>query len=498
MKRLLYIVACTFTSLGPTGTNAASYQADLDSWISRDLTPYVREQLTSQPRFRNEPIRFVVLAEGNPQSASSKLALSIRDRLREAVAKEPGLRIVWQRNVSATSETGHIDCTRDQVNYYIGVEVVEDRGGLINVNIRALDIEDQSWVAAFSRSWRGYPDARQKRQLRQVESDRTFRGKRDSPYDESQFDLLAAHLAHELGCALLRQTAGEYIVARSANDAEDKAQAAMLELVSNNLAEFRAARFATISGDGNSVIEGKAHQIDDELFQYWVTITPSESDSDLSIISASAYIRIREKYAISTLIPAVTIPMAKSDDGFLGALEIVELRDGRSCQSGHAALRNSKMFNSSYSTSANDCYALAINASSDSVLFFLNHQLNNGLVRLSRRPCSGPTDAKIARSDEQLHFPLPVDLLMSGSWAAAYGWQLNPDKDTYYVIAATDTKVARALSQHIRQLPNRCSASVRSGLKGRKLEQWLDKFASIAEQWKQDVDWQAIRVKNIY
>ena len=146
MKRLLYIVACTFTSLGPTGTNAASYQADLDSWISRDLTPYVREQLTSQPRFRNEPIRFVVLAEGNPQSASSKLALSIRDRLREAVAKEPGLRIVWQRNVSATSETGHIDCTRDQVNYYIGVEVVEDRGGLINVNIRALDIEDQSRI----------------------------------------------------------------------------------------------------------------------------------------------------------------------------------------------------------------------------------------------------------------------------------------------------------------------------------------------------------------
>jgi hypothetical protein len=81
---------------------------------------------------------------------------------------------------------------------------------------------------------------------------------------------------------------------------------------------------------------------------------------------------------------------------------------------------------------------------------------------------------------------------------AAPGWELNPDKDTYYVIAANNTKAARAISQHIGQLPNRCSASVRSGFEGRELRRWMDEFAAITRHWKQAVDWQVVRVKNIY
>jgi len=498
VKFTTYLVACSILCFASTAARAASYQADLESWVVRDLTPYVVEQLTSQPRFKNEPIRLVVLADENPQSASSKLALNIRDRLRASLAAEAGLRIVWQGAASLAPASGNIDCTKDQVNFYIGVEVVEDRGGLVNVDIRALDIGDQSWVAGFSRSWRGYLNTHQSRQLNEVEIDRTFRGRRDAPFDDSQYDLLAAHLAREIGCSLLRQTAGEYIVTNSAIDPEGEAEAAMLELVSNNLADFRAVQFSTMVGDANATIEGKAHQIDDELYQYWVTITPNDAESELAAISASAYIRIREKYSIASLIPSISVPMAKSDDSFLQALSIVELRDARSCPTDNSAFAGSQVFDNGYSTSAFDCYALAVESSQDSVLFFLNHQLNNGLVRLSGRSCSERSDAKIARIDEQLRFPLPIDSLMSDSWVAGDGWRLNPDKDTYYVIAATDTKAARALSQHIGQLPNRCSASVRNGLEGPELRRWMDQFAAIAKHWKQSVDWQLIRVKNIY
>ncbi len=498
MSRIAYFIAYLLGIFTSSTTDAASYQADLESWISRDLTPYVTQQLTSQPRFRNESIRFVVLAAENPQSASSKLALSIRDRLRDSVAQEPGLRIVWQRDVTLASASANIDCTKDEVHYYIGVEIVEDRGGLINIDIRALDIEDHSWVAGFSRSWRGYPDNVQRRQLHQEETDPSFRGERGAPYDESEFDLLAAHLAHELGCSLLRQTAGEYVVSGAASDSGDEAESVMLELVSNNLAEFRAAQFSTVQDETNAVIEGKAHQIDDELYQYWITITPKKAGSELPALSANAYIRVREKYSAAALIPSINIPIVKNDDGFLGALKIVELRDTRSCPKENTAFRDSGVFNGSHSSSAIDCYALEVDASIDSVLFFLNHQLNNGLVRLSGESCSARADASIARIDETLRFPLPIDSLMSDSWLAADGWELSPDKDTYYVIAATDTKAARAMSQHIRQLPNRCTASVRSGLEGRELQRWLDEFASIAEHWKQAVDWRVVRVKNIY
>ncbi len=493
-----FLIVFMVSLLGSTASHAARYQADLEAWISKDLTPYVTQKLSSSPRFKNESVRFVVLADENPQSASNKLAMSIRDRLRDSAAQDPGLKIVWHRDVSVAAESGNIDCTKSQVDYFIGVEVVEDRGGLINVYVRALDVEDQSWVAGFSQSWRGYPDAAQRRQLQQTEIDHSFHGRRDAPFDESQFDLLAAQLAHELGCSLLRQTAGEYVLAGTTQESENAAETAMLELVSNNLADFDALQFSMAGDDANAVIEGKAHRIDDELYQYWVTITPSLADSDLPTISANAYIRVQEKYSAAMLIPAIHTPLARSDERFVGELKVVEMRNGRFCQASGDRVGGSRVFNSPYSSAAIDCFALEVEPSSDSVLFFLNHQLNYGLVRLSGQPCDAGTDAKIARMNEPLRFPLPVDALLSDSWTAADGWNLNPDADTYYVIATTDRKAARALSRHINQLPNRCSAAMRSGLEDRELQRWMGRFAEIAERWKQSIDWQAIRVKNIY
>ena len=270
----------------------------------------------------------------------------------------------------------------------------------------------------------------------------------------------------------------------------------MLDLVRNNLAHFRAVQFS--NEETNALIEGKAHQIDNSLYQYWVTITPREAHSDLSAISASAYIRIQDKYAVAEMIPSVSVPVAKSDTEFLSGLKIVKLRDAKSCAARSDRFGDSRGFSTSYLSFAIDCYALQINSSSDSVVFFLNHQLNNGLVRLSGEPCDHRADAKVARFEERLLFPLPTDSLMSDAWVSADGWRLNPDWDTYYAIAAADTKAARALSQHIGQLPNRCSGSVRSGLEGLDLQRWMDKFAAIAEHWQQSVDWQVIRVKNIY
>jgi hypothetical protein len=132
------------------------------------------------------------------------------------------------------------------------------------------------------------------------------------------------------------------------------------------------------------------------------------------------------------------------------------------------------------------------------VVFFLNHQLNNGLVRLADAACLERTSARIVRTDQQLQFALPPDSLPSAAWSAAESWQLQPDLDTYYAVAATDTKAARALSQHIEQLPKRCSASVRPGLEGLALRQWIEELTEIVRHWEPAIDWQTIRVKNIY
>jgi hypothetical protein len=464
--------------------------------------PYVSQQLTTQPRFRNELLRFVVMTDENPQSASNRLALALRDRLRNSLADVPGIRIAWQPEHSAPGTVnGNIDCTKDDVHYYIGIELTEDRAGSLSVEVRALDVEDRTWVAGFSRSWHGPLSTPQRRLLRQPETDLSFRGQRGAPYDETQTDLLAAHLAHDLGCTLLRQTAAEYVVnsgGERANTDTAVGTTGMLELITNNLADYRAVQYSTTAANANAVLEGKAHQIDDELFQYWITITPVDADSAMPTLSSNAYIRIPEKFSAAVLEPEVRISMAKVHAGFLDTLQIVELRNVRSCASGNNRYRTSRETSSSYSFAGDDCYALEVGSTADAVVFFLNHQLNHGLVRLADATCSQRTSAKIARTNKQIRFPLPLESLPSSSWAAADSWQLHPDRDTYYVVAATDTKAARALAQHIERLPKRCSASMRGGLEETELKRWLEELAVITEHWQGAIDWRSIRVKSIY
>ena len=63
----------------------------------------------------------------------------------------------------------------------------------------------------------------------------------------------------------------------------------------DNLAGIRALQRSATVGSANAVIEGKAHRIDDDLYQYWVTITPVDPETDMTTLSADAYVRIPDR-----------------------------------------------------------------------------------------------------------------------------------------------------------------------------------------------------------
>jgi hypothetical protein len=499
MKSLrLFLCASAFLlSVLPAG--AASRHASLDAWIANELTPFVREQLTTHPRFKGESLRFVVLENGNPQAASNSLALGVRDRLRDSVADVAGIRIAWQPdNPHYLRHTGPggIDCTKTEVHYLIGIEMKLLDPGTLSVEIRALDMEDRSIVTGFSKSWQGQISSRQYREFRRAETDLTFRGEREVPYDESQSDLLAAHLAHDLGCGLLRQTEAEYVIAQAGDHAEDDPVNSMVELVGNNLARYSSLQISSAAETANSIIEGKAHRIDEDLYQYWITVQPREAGSELSALSASAYVRLPEKFVVAEIFDGPADPALRSKPGFLGSLRLVELQESTSCLAPGIS-DTSQRYQRSYADNG-ECFALAVRSSDDAVVFFLHHQLNNGLVRLADASCFHSTSARIVKSKQQVQFVLPAESLTSAAWNAAESWQLYPDRDTFYAVAATDNKAARELSGHIRRLPRRCSASVRPGLEGIGLRQWTDELTRIIDRWGPAIHWQTIRVKNIY
>ena len=494
-QTLMILVTST---LALTSVHAASNKPTLDAWVDDSLIPSVVSQLKTHPRFNNEIVRFVVMQDGKPAATTNALALALRDRLQDAVIDQTDIRVGWQvdrQKFDRRSEQSRVDCTTGDVHYYIGLELEELRSGRFTVSVRALDIEQQNWISGFGDYWQGTLTTMQHRAWRQPRSDMAYLGQRTVPFEDTQTDLLAAQLAHDLGCSILRQMSGEYVATLSGNGNSNET----LSLVSNNLADYQALQITSNDTGTNSIIEARAHRVDDDLYQYWVTITPTDPESDMPTISASAYAYLQE-----TFLPAVPATVAHSSESseisdnseLIRSLKIVNTNSVSLCQ---GLVNDSRqVYGHDTNREPGQCLALEAQTGQDAVVFFLYHQLNNGLVRLADRECSSRSSARVARERQPLLLPLAVTTAMSLSWLPGNDWMIEPDADTFYAIASNNTKAARALGHHFEQLPKRCGSSVRPGLEGAELRQWFSELHAIADHWRTDIDWQSVRVKNVF
>ncbi|MGI9237614.1 MAG: hypothetical protein ACR2QZ_09470 [Woeseiaceae bacterium] len=496
---------------------AQSREKDLDRWLDRDLIPYVRQQLLVHPRFKNETVMFVVLKNNAPASASNALALSLRDRVLAAAVATPGVAVGWQQGRTSRSiDSQPQDCTLDDVHYYVGVELTQKLDSNYAVNVRALDLEDRNWVTGFGKRWQGRLSTTQRQAMRQSRIDETFLGARDVPFTLAQTDLLAAHLAQKLSCAMQKRVSDEYVVATDVQEPTSQGLQGTVELISNNLASRQALTLSNDDGRSNAVLSGKAHQIDGALYQYWLTVTPQNVDDDVAALSASAYIVLPETAlaentpqfatrqdedrrleprgakAIPTAVPTVvSIPNA-GKDSLVSPLRIASPTSFSDCQDGSVAIRDA-----TYMAGVRPCSLLETEAHSDSIVFFLQHQANHGLVRLSGPECRDRTSVRVARKGESIRFPIARTTTVGRNWSETHDWLVEPDLDTYYAVVVSDAQVARRVANHLDALPLRCSASIRPGYEGVELREWLADFAMITARSSGNVDWRALRVNDV-
>ena len=502
MTRAALIAAC----LALAGTQAQALESKLDRWFDRELVPYVTAQLVEHPRFKGESVMFVVLEDNVPAAVSNTLAVSLRDRLLDAALNTPGV-VVGRRQGgrAATPSSQPVDCTGDDVHYYIGIAVSRRINGSFGVGVRALDLEDRNWVSGFGRSWQGELNLVEQRALRQRLPDATFRGARDVPFSADESDLLAAHLAHDLSCALLRQTGALYVVAANPEPDVDDNLAAAVQLAGNNLAGHDALELSGDDKQVNATLSGKAHRIDDTLFQYWLTITPTDPDSELSTMSASAYVLLPGRRLAAD--PPVAGPDAPpravsramvavphgGGDALLGPMRILKSQDTRLCErSGGGPMRTS-----GYGDSPPQCSVLIADTYADAIVFVLANQANFGLVRLGGPDCRDRTAPHVVTRGSAMRYPVPFTAIGSSEMRETVDWRVAPGVDTYYAFAVTDARVAREFANHIDRLPLRCSRSLRRGLQDNALHRWLDEFAVLAERHAPHVGWRAIEIKDV-
>jgi len=243
-------------------------------------------------------------------------------------------------------------------------------------------------------------------------------------------------------------------------------------------------------------MDATAHRIDNDLYQYWVTITPLDTGSGLATISASAYIHLRENYRPAALSDIRQGADPARNSPLISTFAIVRLNGVSQCD-GAGGTGRFVYEGLHVKRQGERCYALQTETQQDSVVFFLHNQLNNGMVRLADHHCSQRSDAHIARHGEPLQFPLAIDATESPSWSPGNGHGFDPEEDTFYAVASSNTKAARALARHFERLPERCGYSVRPGLEGDELRLWFDQFEAIARHWQSEVDWQSVQVRNV-
>lgn len=505
MKRLLLVVLVLIAQAIPA--TAQSREKDLDKWLDREAIPHVRQQLLVHPRFKGETVMFVVMRDNRPAPQTNALAISLRDRLLDAAVNTPGVVVGWQQGRTPVAGGSAVDCVRGDVHYYIGVELGQELDSTYSVTVRALDLEDRSWVTGFGTRWQGSLGTIQRQAMRQSLVDTTFRGSRDVPFTLAETDLLAAHLAQELSCALGKGTTGEYLLAPETTDDDVLDLEAMPLLVGNNLAGRGAVDIAPSVAQGNALLRGMLHQVDGPLYQYWLTVMPQDAAPSLSTLSASAYVllpghalaRAKQQGAASAQVTtgrapavaakaAVSVPSAGAE-ALLTPLQIGAAAAPRDC----IPLRTRSQ--SAFAAQPR-CSLLRTVAQADVIVFFLAHQANQGLVRLGDAQCRERTLASIGGSGNPVHFPIP-STDATGSVGETLTWFVEPPVDTYYAVAVTNARAARSFANHIDQLPLRCSDAVREGLRGERLREWLDSFATLAAQTAPYFDWRALQVRNV-
>ena len=504
-RRILLLVTLLVAQSIPTV--AQSREKDVDRWLDRDLIPYVRQQLLVHPRFKNETVMFVVLRDNAPASASNALALSLRDRILAAAVATRGVAVGWQQGRSSSSiDAQSQNCMLDDVHYYIGVELSQNLDSSYTVNVRALDLEDRNWVTGFGKRWQGQLSTTQRQAMRQSRIDETFLGARDVPFTPAQTDLLATHLAHQLSCAMQKRVADDYVVAADLREPESPALKGTVELISNNLAGRDALTLSKDESKANAVLSGKAHRIDGALYQYWLTVTPQSADDDVAALSASAYVVLPEVTPANSpprhvpagddttppVVPAlVSVPNA-GNNALIAPLRLAPPSSFSECRDGSVAIREA-----SYMTSIRPCSLLKTEARADSIVFFLQHQSNHGLVRLSGPECRARTAVRVARKGESIRFPIAKTSTATQDWSEIHDWLLRPELDTYYAVVTSDARLARRIANHMDELPPRCTESIRPGFKDEELREWLSDFAMITAHAADNVDWRAVRVNNV-
>ncbi len=418
----------------------------LNEWLGDSAVPALRRTLSEHPRFRNEKVHVAVLDGEKVAVRTSGLAVAVREAVHSALLDSTGANVLQL--------DGPPPCGREpRSGYYLAVSATAS-GKRGSVQLRLYDVVEQQWVAGFAHQWRGELSANQRDAARRSTVAGSAAGLREKPFTAGQSDLLAGHLATELACRLLQSGDDETGIS--------PARGRSASLIAGNLARHDVH----IVAGGDTVLDTRIHQVDDNLYQVWAILTPT-GESGLAALAVSAY-------ATEPLLPpsrnvaAAPGTLRPAPVALLSPLDVVSSAgcDGRRGESlgGRPVIE------------PGSCFGLAFDADPEARVFVVNHQVDGRLVRLHPSRCDHVSPDR----------PGPGMTFPSGPHSLA--WDERGGTETFYVIAARSGR--ESIAGLLARLPDRCDAPD-SGFDHRR---WLRDVDRAIRERNGAVAWEAVRV----
>jgi hypothetical protein len=294
----LILPACAGNQIQP-GNDPYFSQDSLNRWLEADLIPYLVLQFRQHPRFKGQPILLVDMQGENIRARIDELTGQIRDKIKDALLKEPGLDLVWRpsyRPWQHHQRLEDVQCAdHRKIHYYVGIDCgLTGEASNVYVKVRALNLDEHKWVAGFGRYWEGKLNKSQSVAMTREHPDEYLRGLRPLPFSDQQPDLLAAYLARNLSC-LLQQSESDDLVVYAGGSSPANPPIffkTTMDLVGKYLARFREVKVTDNPNCANVTLVQEIHTIHQELHQIWISAKHRQGEEYLPGAETEAYVRM--------------------------------------------------------------------------------------------------------------------------------------------------------------------------------------------------------------
>ena len=270
---ILFVSACAGAPHGPEEQFVGASGEPLNAWVANQLTPYLARQLGKHPKFKDQPFLPVRMKGDDVQAQIDDLTDQVRERVMDGLLTEPGINLVWRPAVrpwQRHQSLEEIHCADyKKIRYYVGIDTgLTKVDGRLYVKVRALDLKEGSWVSGFGMSWFGSPTKKQAAALDRAHTDEYLRGLKPLPFTDTEPDLLASYLAHNLSCLFKQRETDEVVVYVDRTEPVRISYfKTVFDLVENYLARFREVRVTRDPAQANVTLKTEIHPIHGELYQ---------------------------------------------------------------------------------------------------------------------------------------------------------------------------------------------------------------------------------------